>query len=150
MYINIIKNIYKKSRIAGWCMKEGRKEALNLKTPSDPKPRIFEAEENTHNLRRIVLSSALLTNQKNLCWFFFPEKEKAFDEIRLVNFFFFFCVGVVMNQIRRWQRILFLSLLSISVLAPLVFVSNRLKTITPVGQLLLPFIPCMDDRVELP
>lgn len=42
-----------------------------------------------------------------------------------------------MNQIRRWQRILFLSLLSISVLAPLVFVSNRLKTITPVGQLLL-------------
>ncbi|RID40422.1 hypothetical protein BRARA_J00466 [Brassica rapa] len=39
-----------------------------------------------------------------------------------------------MNQIRRWQRILFLSLLSISVLAPLVFVSNRLKTITPVGR----------------
>lgn len=39
-----------------------------------------------------------------------------------------------MNQIRRWQRIMFLSLLSISVLAPLVFVSNRLNTITPVGR----------------
>ncbi|XP_033137783.1 probable galacturonosyltransferase 6 [Brassica rapa] len=53
-----------------------------------------------------------------------------------------------MNQIRRWQRILFLSLLSISVLAPLVFVSNRLKTITPVGQLLLPFIPCRREFIE--
>ncbi|ESQ36233.1 hypothetical protein EUTSA_v10007109mg [Eutrema salsugineum] len=39
-----------------------------------------------------------------------------------------------MKQIRRWQRILFLSLLSISVFAPLIFVSNRLKNITPVGR----------------
>lgn len=42
-----------------------------------------------------------------------------------------------MNQVRRWQRILILSLLLLSVLAPLVFVSNRLKSITSVGELLL-------------
>ncbi|KAG7596094.1 Glycosyl transferase family 8 [Arabidopsis suecica] len=39
-----------------------------------------------------------------------------------------------MKQIRRWQRILILALLSISVFAPLIFVSNRLKSITPVGR----------------
>ncbi|CAH2038729.1 unnamed protein product [Thlaspi arvense] len=39
-----------------------------------------------------------------------------------------------MKQNRRWQRILFLSLLSITVFAPLVFVSYRLKSITPVGR----------------
>ncbi|XP_010486650.1 PREDICTED: probable galacturonosyltransferase 6 [Camelina sativa] len=39
-----------------------------------------------------------------------------------------------MKQIRPWQRILFLSLLSISVFAPLILVSNRLKSITPVGR----------------
>ncbi|KFK42993.1 hypothetical protein AALP_AA1G065600 [Arabis alpina] len=39
-----------------------------------------------------------------------------------------------MKQIRRWQRILILSLLSISVFAPLIFVSNRLTSITPVGR----------------
>jgi len=42
-----------------------------------------------------------------------------------------------MNQVRRWQRILILSLLLLSVLAPIVFVSNRLKSITSVGELLL-------------
>ncbi|XP_010414251.1 PREDICTED: probable galacturonosyltransferase 5 [Camelina sativa] len=39
-----------------------------------------------------------------------------------------------MNQIRRWQRILILSLLLLSVLAPIVFVSNRLKSITSVDR----------------
>ncbi|XP_010542700.1 PREDICTED: probable galacturonosyltransferase 6 [Tarenaya hassleriana] len=39
-----------------------------------------------------------------------------------------------MNQVRRWQRILILSLLLVSVLAPIVFVSNRLKSITSVGR----------------
>ncbi|VVA90226.1 unnamed protein product [Arabis nemorensis] len=39
-----------------------------------------------------------------------------------------------MKQIRRWQRILILSLLSISVFAPLIFVSNRLQSITPIGR----------------
>uniref|UniRef100_A0A1J3DD43 Hexosyltransferase n=1 Tax=Noccaea caerulescens TaxID=107243 RepID=A0A1J3DD43_NOCCA len=39
-----------------------------------------------------------------------------------------------MKKIRRWQRILILSLLSISVFAPLIFVSNRLTSITPVGR----------------
>jgi len=43
----------------------------------------------------------------------------------------------LMNQVRRWQRILILSLLLLSVLAPIVFVSNRLKSITSVGELLL-------------
>ena len=46
-----------------------------------------------------------------------------------------------MKQSRRWQRILLLSLLSISFFAPLILVSNRLQSITPVGQLplLYPF-----------
>uniref|UniRef100_A0A1J3IKN6 Hexosyltransferase n=1 Tax=Noccaea caerulescens TaxID=107243 RepID=A0A1J3IKN6_NOCCA len=39
-----------------------------------------------------------------------------------------------MKKIRRWQRILILSLLSISVFAPLIFVANRLTSITPVGR----------------
>ncbi|XP_010522027.1 PREDICTED: probable galacturonosyltransferase 6 isoform X3 [Tarenaya hassleriana] len=39
-----------------------------------------------------------------------------------------------MRQVRRWQGILILSLLSLSVLAPIVFVSNRLKSITSVGR----------------
>ncbi|XP_010522026.1 PREDICTED: probable galacturonosyltransferase 5 isoform X2 [Tarenaya hassleriana] len=39
-----------------------------------------------------------------------------------------------MRQVRRWQGILILSLLSLSVLAPIVFVSNRLKSITSVGE----------------
>ncbi|KAJ0250786.1 galacturonosyltransferase 6 [Hirschfeldia incana] len=39
-----------------------------------------------------------------------------------------------MKQSRRWQRILLLSLLSISFFAPLVLVSNRLQSITPVGR----------------
>ncbi|CAA7026389.1 unnamed protein product [Microthlaspi erraticum] len=39
-----------------------------------------------------------------------------------------------MKKIRRWQRILILSLLSISVFAPLIFLSNRLTSITPVGR----------------
>ncbi|KFK23228.1 hypothetical protein AALP_AAs64694U000500 [Arabis alpina] len=39
-----------------------------------------------------------------------------------------------MNQVRRWQRILILSLLLLSVLAPIVFVSNRLKSITSVDR----------------
>jgi len=40
----------------------------------------------------------------------------------------------LMNQVRRWQRILILSLLLLSVLAPIVFVSNRLKSITSVDR----------------
>ncbi|KAK7345825.1 hypothetical protein VNO77_16437 [Canavalia gladiata] len=39
-----------------------------------------------------------------------------------------------MNQIRRCQRILILSLLFLSVVAPLVFVSHRLKLLTPLGR----------------
>ncbi|XP_009118480.1 probable galacturonosyltransferase 6 isoform X3 [Brassica rapa] len=39
-----------------------------------------------------------------------------------------------MKQSRRWQRILLLSLLSISFFAPLILVSNRLQSITPVGR----------------
>ncbi|TKY62394.1 galacturonosyltransferase 6 [Spatholobus suberectus] len=39
-----------------------------------------------------------------------------------------------MKQSRRWQRTLFLTLLSLSVVAPLVFVSHRLKTLTPDGR----------------
>ncbi|VVB01924.1 unnamed protein product [Arabis nemorensis] len=39
-----------------------------------------------------------------------------------------------MNQARRWQRILILSLLLLSVFAPIVFVSNRLKSITSVDR----------------
>lgn len=42
----------------------------------------------------------------------------------------------LMNQVRRWQRILILSLLLLSVFAPIVFVANRLKSITSVGELL--------------
>lgn len=38
-----------------------------------------------------------------------------------------------MKLLRRCQRILILSLLSLSVLAPLVLVSQRLKTITSFG-----------------
>ncbi|CAN8315430.1 unnamed protein product [Cochlearia groenlandica] len=39
-----------------------------------------------------------------------------------------------MNQFRRWRRILILSLLLLSVLAPIVFVSYRLKSITSVDR----------------
>ncbi|XP_010557170.1 PREDICTED: probable galacturonosyltransferase 6 [Tarenaya hassleriana] len=39
-----------------------------------------------------------------------------------------------MKQVLRWPRILILALLSISVLTPIVFVSNRLKSITSVGR----------------
>ncbi|XP_004146988.1 probable galacturonosyltransferase 6 [Cucumis sativus] len=39
-----------------------------------------------------------------------------------------------MKFLRRCQRILILSLLSLSVLAPLILVSHRLKTITSIGQ----------------
>lgn len=42
-----------------------------------------------------------------------------------------------MNQIRRWRRILILSLLLLSVVTPIVFLSNRIKSITSVGELLL-------------
>ncbi|KAL5863907.1 hypothetical protein ACOSQ3_001421 [Xanthoceras sorbifolium] len=38
-----------------------------------------------------------------------------------------------MKQVRRWQRILILSMLSVSVIAPIVFLSNRLKNFTSVG-----------------
>lgn len=38
-----------------------------------------------------------------------------------------------MKQVRRWQRILILSLLSISVFAPIFYVSKRLKNITSIG-----------------
>ncbi|KAK2648502.1 hypothetical protein Ddye_015991 [Dipteronia dyeriana] len=38
-----------------------------------------------------------------------------------------------MKQVRRWQRILILSMLSVSVIAPVVFLSNRLKNFTSVG-----------------
>ncbi|KAF8104027.1 hypothetical protein N665_0181s0048 [Sinapis alba] len=38
-----------------------------------------------------------------------------------------------MKQTRRWQRILLISLLSISFFAPLILLSNRLQSITPVG-----------------
>ncbi|KAJ0260016.1 galacturonosyltransferase 5 [Hirschfeldia incana] len=39
-----------------------------------------------------------------------------------------------MNQIRRWRRILILSLLFLSVVAPIVFLSNRIKSITSVDR----------------
>ncbi|KAJ1385513.1 Nucleotide-diphospho-sugar transferase [Sesbania bispinosa] len=39
-----------------------------------------------------------------------------------------------MKQIRQRQRILILSLLSLSVVAPLIFVSHRLKLLTPLGR----------------
>jgi len=39
-----------------------------------------------------------------------------------------------MSKIRRCQRILILSLLSLSVVAPLVFVSHRLNLLTPLGK----------------
>ncbi|KAK7355874.1 hypothetical protein VNO80_15138 [Phaseolus coccineus] len=39
-----------------------------------------------------------------------------------------------MSKIRRCQRILILSLLSLSVVAPLVFVSHRLNLLTPLGR----------------
>ncbi|CAA7037895.1 unnamed protein product [Microthlaspi erraticum] len=39
-----------------------------------------------------------------------------------------------MNQFRRWRRILILSLLLLTVFAPIVFVSNRLKSITSVDR----------------
>lgn len=39
-----------------------------------------------------------------------------------------------MNRFRRWQRIFILSLLSLSVLAPIVLVSNRLKTLSLEGR----------------
>ncbi|KAL1187993.1 putative galacturonosyltransferase 5 [Cardamine amara subsp. amara] len=39
-----------------------------------------------------------------------------------------------MNQVRRWQRILILSLLLLSVLAPIVFVFNRFKSITSIDR----------------
>ncbi|KAK1560388.1 hypothetical protein Q3G72_026051 [Acer saccharum] len=38
-----------------------------------------------------------------------------------------------MKQVRRWQRILILSMLSVSVIAPVVFLSNGLKNFTSVG-----------------
>lgn len=38
-----------------------------------------------------------------------------------------------MKQVRRWPRILILSLLSISVFAQIIYVSNRLKNITSIG-----------------
>ncbi|XP_031258826.1 probable galacturonosyltransferase 6 [Pistacia vera] len=41
---------------------------------------------------------------------------------------------LLMNQVRRWQRIMILSLLSVSVVAPIVFVSSRIKTFSPVGK----------------
>lgn len=40
-----------------------------------------------------------------------------------------------MNQVRRWQRISILALLSVSVIAPVIFVSNRLKVFTSIGKL---------------
>lgn len=40
-----------------------------------------------------------------------------------------------MNQVRRWQRISILALLSVSVIAPVIFVSNRLKVFTSIGNL---------------
>ncbi|MED6182067.1 hypothetical protein PIB30_025304 [Stylosanthes scabra] len=39
-----------------------------------------------------------------------------------------------MKQIRRWQRTLILALLSLSVVAPLIFVSHKLKFLTPDGR----------------
>ncbi|XP_048633838.1 probable galacturonosyltransferase 5 [Brassica napus] len=39
-----------------------------------------------------------------------------------------------MNQIRRWRRILILSLLLLSVVTPIVFLSNRIKSITSVDR----------------
>ncbi|KAH9729534.1 putative galacturonosyltransferase 6 [Citrus sinensis] len=39
-----------------------------------------------------------------------------------------------MNQVRRWQRISILALLSVSVIAPVIFVSNRLKVFTSIGR----------------
>ncbi|KAL0884540.1 hypothetical protein Bca101_008521 [Brassica carinata] len=39
-----------------------------------------------------------------------------------------------MKQTRRWQRILLISLLSISFFAPLILLSNRLHSITPAGR----------------
>ncbi|XP_044465974.1 probable galacturonosyltransferase 6 [Mangifera indica] len=41
---------------------------------------------------------------------------------------------LLMNQVRRWQRTMILSLLCVSVIAPIVFVSTRLKTFSPVGK----------------
>ncbi|CAN7137307.1 unnamed protein product [Brassica rapa subsp. narinosa] len=40
----------------------------------------------------------------------------------------------LMNQIRRWRRILILSLLLLSVVTPIVFLSNRIKSITSVDR----------------
>ncbi|CAH8391663.1 unnamed protein product [Eruca vesicaria subsp. sativa] len=41
---------------------------------------------------------------------------------------------IFMKKTRRWQRILLLSLLSISFFSPLILVSNRLQSITPIGR----------------